>query len=80
MIRNYFKTAFRNLYRNKGYAIINIGGLAIALAACIIIFLVIQFETSYDSFQKNGDQIYQIVTKILTQTANNTPLAFLFLR
>ena len=52
MIRNYFKTAFRNLYRNKGYTIINIGGFAIALAACIIIFLVIQFETSYDSFQR----------------------------
>lgn len=63
MIRNYFKTALRNLYRNKSYAIINIGGLAIALAACIVIFLVIQFETSYDSFQKNGDKIYQLVTK-----------------
>lgn len=63
MIRNYFKTAFRNLYRNKGYALINIGGLAVALAACIVIFLVIQFETSYDSFQKNGDHIYQLLTK-----------------
>lgn len=59
----YFKTAWRNLLRHKSYATLNIAGLAIALAACVVIFLVLQFETSYDSFWKNKDNIYEVVTK-----------------
>jgi len=46
MFYNYFKTAFRNLLRNKRYAAINIVGLTVGIAACLLIFLVIQFETS----------------------------------
>ncbi|MFT3678997.1 MAG: ABC transporter permease [Ferruginibacter sp.] len=63
MIKNYFKTAFRNLLRNRKHATLNILGLAVALAACIIVFLVIQFETSHDKHLKNYDNIYQVVTK-----------------
>jgi putative ABC transport system permease protein len=62
MIRNYFKTAWRNLLRNKSYAAINIAGLAIGIAACLLIFLVVQFETSFDNFHKNKDRIYRVVS------------------
>lgn len=63
MIKTYFKTAFRNLLRNRKHAILNILGLSVAMAACIIVFLVIQYETSYDKHLKNYNNIYQIVTK-----------------
>lgn len=62
MFRTYFKTAWRTLIRNKGYTVINISGLAIGIAACLLIFVVVQFELSYDTFQNNYDRIYRIVT------------------
>src|SRR5579871_2980247 len=64
MFYNYFKTAFRNLLRNKGYAAINIVGLAVGIAACLLIFLVIQFETSFDNFHKKKNEIYRIGTEL----------------
>ncbi len=67
MIRNYLKTAFRNLGRNKGYAFINVLGLAVGIAACLLIFLVIQFESSFDNFHKKKDSIYRIGTQFHTQ-------------
>ncbi len=63
MIKTYFKTAFRNLLRNRKHATLNILGLGVAMAACIIVFLVIQYETSYDKHLKGYNNIYQIVTK-----------------
>jgi len=67
MIKNYLKTAFRNLSRNKGYAFINVLGLAVGIAACLLIFLVIQFESSFDNFHKKKNTIYRIGTKFYTQ-------------
>jgi len=58
MFYNYFKTAFRNLLRNKGYAAINIVGIAVGIAACLLIFLVIQFEISFYNFYKRKNKIY----------------------
>src|SRR6185312_11923285 len=66
MIKNYFKTAWRTLLRNKSYAAINIAGLGVGIAACLLIFLIIQFETSFDNFHKKKDHIYRIVTAIKT--------------
>lgn len=63
MIKTYFKTAFRNLFRNRKHATLNILGLAVAIAACIIVFLVIQYEKSYDTHLKEYNTIYQVVTK-----------------
>jgi putative ABC transport system permease protein len=62
MFKNYFKTAFRNLSRNKSYAAINIIGLAVGIAACLLIFFIIQFQTSFDNFHHNSDRIYRVVT------------------
>lgn len=50
MIKNYFKIAFRNLWKNKVYSAINIAGLAIGIAACIMIMLFVLYEKSFDNF------------------------------
>lgn len=60
MFRNYFKTAWRNLIRNKVFSIINILGLALGLACSLIIFLWVQNERSVDSFHKNKKELYQV--------------------
>ncbi|MES1225486.1 MAG: ABC transporter permease, partial [Bacteroidota bacterium] len=62
MIRNYFKIAWRNLIRHKAYSAINITGLAVGIAACLLIFVVVQYELSFDKFQKNYSRTYRIVT------------------
>ena len=56
MLRNYFKISFRNLAKRKGYSLINIIGLAIGIACCLLIFQYVAFERSYDRFpSKSGD-------------------------
>lgn len=60
MIKNYFKTAFRNLQRNKSYALINTLGLAVGISACLLIFLVVQFESSFDDFHPKKNNIYRV--------------------
>ncbi|HEY4876756.1 MAG TPA: ABC transporter permease [Puia sp.] len=60
MFKNYFKIACRVLFRQKLFTTINILGLAIGMAACLLIVQYISFELSYDNFQKNGDNIYRI--------------------
>jgi putative ABC transport system permease protein len=61
MIENYFKTAWKNLVRNKVYSIINIAGLSIGLACCMLIILHNNDEVSYDRFHNNVKNIYRIV-------------------
>lgn len=63
MIKNYFKIALRNLTRHKGYTAINITGLAVGMAACLLLFLVIRYELGYDKFQPNYNKIYHVVTQ-----------------
>ena len=63
MIKNYFKTAFRNVWKNKNFTIINIAGLAAGIAVCLCIFLIIQFELSFDNFHTKKDRIYRIITE-----------------
>jgi len=64
MANTYFKLAYRNIVRDKAYSIINISGLAIGLAASILILLWVQNELSYDKFHKNAGQIYRITFNI----------------
>jgi putative ABC transport system permease protein len=63
MIINYLKIAFRNIRRHKSFAVLNITGLAVALAACLIIFLLLQHEFSYDTYHKKASRIHQLVKK-----------------
>ncbi|MFI5159862.1 MAG: ABC transporter permease [Sphingobacteriales bacterium] len=64
MIKNYFKIAWRNLVRQRLYSIINISGLAVGLAVCMLIMLYVAHEHSYDRFHKNGDRIYTLHASI----------------
>lgn len=63
MLNNQLKTAFRQLRRNRSYTIINIAGLAVGIAVCLLIFVFIRFETSYDDFHSKKDRIYRVMTE-----------------
>ncbi|WP_028298025.1 ABC transporter permease [Olivibacter sitiensis] len=60
MIKNYFKTAWRSLWKNKGYSAINIIGLAIGMAAVLIVSLWVQNQLQYDNFYTHKDDIYKL--------------------
>ena len=61
MVSNYFKIAWRNLIKNKGYSAINIGGLAVGMAVAMLIALWIFDELTYDKWHKNYDRIAQVM-------------------
>ena len=61
MLKSYLKVAFRNLWKYKGFSSINIAGLAIGLAACLLILQYVSFKLSYDQFNKNAKDIYRVV-------------------
>jgi len=75
MFKNYFKTAFRSLTRNRNYTIINIAGLAVGIAVCMMIFIIIQFQTSFDNFHSKKDRIYRILTESHHADAGNITYA-----
>jgi len=63
MFKNYLKIAYRNTIRHKGYAVINVAGLAIGMVCCILILLFVFDELSYDKFNENHDRIYRVTRK-----------------
>lgn len=63
MLRNYFKIAFRNLFKNKVYSFINISGLAVGMACCLAICLYVYDEFSYDRFHTNALNLYRVVER-----------------
>src|SRR5665213_3880332 len=66
MFKNYLKTAWRTLLRNRFYSIINIAGLALGLTVGILILLWVQDEYSYDSFHKNAPNIIKLENMVAT--------------
>ncbi|MVM38724.1 FtsX-like permease family protein [Spirosoma sp. HMF3257] len=60
MLFNYFKIAYRNLLRQKGFSLINIVGLTVGLTCCFLILLFVRHELSYDTFQQKFDRIYRV--------------------
>ena len=73
MLKNHFKIAFRNLGRKKVYSSINILGLAIGLACCLLIFQYVSFEYSFDTFNENEATLYRIIQT--TQQSGGEPKA-----
>lgn len=71
MLRNYIKTALRNLWRYKGFSLINISSLSIGIASCLVIGLFVWDELQYDKFVKDGDQIYRIYNQNTTVTGTS---------
>ncbi|MEO6638702.1 MAG: ABC transporter permease [Ginsengibacter sp.] len=61
MLKNYFKTAWRNLLKSKVFSLINILGLTIGITVCMMIFLFIMNEFSVDNFHEKGDRIYRVM-------------------
>ncbi|HMH20968.1 MAG TPA: ABC transporter permease [Puia sp.] len=83
MFSNYFKIGWRNLLRHKSYAAINIAGLSLGIACCILIFTLIGYHLSFDNFHLNKERIYRITTefheeKISYQAAVPQPLGKAF--
>jgi putative ABC transport system permease protein len=61
MLKNYLKIALRNISRNKAFSFINISGLAIGMACCVLILLFVKDELTYDSYHEKADQIYRLI-------------------
>lgn len=76
MIKNYFKTAWRNLMKSKVFSLINILGLTIGITVCMMIFLFIMNEFSVDNFQKNGNNIYRVM-RAFEREGKSTSVAYL---
>src|ERR1700722_3091045 len=68
MLKNYLRTAFRNLWRHRGFSLLNIIGLTIGMVAFFLIFLYVRFELSYESMFSKADRIYRVVADIKTPT------------
>ncbi|HEV3223509.1 MAG TPA: ABC transporter permease [Puia sp.] len=67
MFKNYMLVALRNFWRNKIFTVINVLGLSIGLSAALVIFLIVQFDYSFDRFEKNGNRIYRVVSSYAFQ-------------
>jgi putative ABC transport system permease protein len=70
MLKNYFNIAIRNINRHKGYTFLNVAGLAIGIASCLLISFFIKNETSYDSYHENADRIYRVAIDIQSRADN----------
>ena len=63
MIKNYFKTAWRNLWKGRVFNLMNVIGLSVAIACCILLFLTVYYQFSYDTFHQNLDNTYEVYFK-----------------
>src|ERR1700722_10646187 len=70
MFKNYFKTAWRHLWRNKTFTVINIAGLSLGIACAMLAILFVNNEISFDRFHQNAPQLYRLTTTI-TDADNN---------
>ena len=71
MIRNYFISTLRNLYRNKVFSLINIFGLAIGLACVILFYMWVSDEVSFDRFHRNKERIYNLLSVFSDEETNS---------
>lgn len=62
MLKNYFKTAIRNFTKNKFTTLINVLGLSIGISGGLIIFMVVEYDFSFDKYEPGKERIYRIVT------------------
>lgn len=76
MFKSYAKTVLRNLRKHAGYTLINVAGLAVGLACCILIVLFIRQQVTYDRFHNKADQIYRLATDVNGQNGQVTEMAF----
>ena len=77
MLKNYLKLAVRLMRKHLGYSLINVFGLATGMACCILIFLWVQDELSYDTFHENADQLYRITVYDENRIWSSSPWALI---
>ncbi len=75
MLKNYLKITIRNIIKHKGYSLINISGLAVGMACCILILLWVKDEMSYDRFHENADVIYRVTEHQYNSSGDYFPVA-----
>ena len=75
MLKNYFKTAWRNISKNKISSAINIVGLALGICSCIVIFLITKYEFSFDNFHPGKERIYRVMGDVTENTGNKLHFA-----
>jgi len=75
MFQNYLKIAVRNIKKHKAFSFINIAGLALGMACCILILLWVQDELSFDKFHKNAKNLYRLTTSDGEGTGSSSPWA-----
>ncbi len=71
MLKNYFKIAWRNLWKNKFFSVINIAGLATGMCGAILIFTWVQNELSFDRFHNNADNLYKVWNRSYKDASGN---------
>ena len=72
MFKNYFKTAWRNLWKNKIFSLINIIGLSIGISASLVIYLIVAYDFSFDTYHKDGNRIYRVVENFVLPLSGQT--------
>lgn len=75
MFKNYLKIASRNLIKHRGYTFINVSGLALGMACCLLILLFVRHELSYDRYHENSDRTYRVTREFFDE--NNTSILHL---
>ena len=75
MIKNYFKIALRNMTRKKAYTAINILGLSFGICACIVLYLIISYELSFDNFHPGKKRIYRVMGDVTESTGDKLHFA-----
>jgi len=70
MLKNYLKIALRNISRHKGYTFLNVAGLAIGMAACLVIYFFVRNELSYDTYHQDADRLYRVAIDIQNRADN----------
>ena len=78
MLRNYLKLALRNLSKHPGYSFISASGLAVGLVCCLLIFLYVNHELTYDAFHEKADRTYRITTTEITPAGEKEQYATTF--
>jgi putative ABC transport system permease protein len=76
MLKNYLRVALRHLLRHRGYALINVSGLTVGLACCLLLFQYVVFEYSFDRFHEHEADLYRVNTAIARQGEEQEPGAF----
>jgi ABC-type antimicrobial peptide transport system permease subunit len=75
MFKNYLKIAWRKIIRDKTYSVINIAGLSLGLCACIVLYVIISYELSFDTFHPGKERIYRVMGDVTESTGNKLHFA-----